>query len=155
MRSKGTLVGVGRVGKHAESALGNLSRVLHFKGSGSRVSGVGKEFQSGVFAAVIEPLKVRMQEDNFAPHFEIVGGIGGQLKRNSLDGAHIDGHVVALQAVASGKRARKQSVLVAKRNRYPVKFEFGVPKYGIAGHKLLSTVYEFVEFLIVVGVGKT
>ena len=33
VRSKWTLAGVGRVGKHAEAALGNLSRVLHFKGS--------------------------------------------------------------------------------------------------------------------------
>ena len=96
-----------------------------------------------------------MQEDNFAPHFEIKGGISGELKRNSLDGADIDGHVISLQAIASGKCARKQSILVAKRNRYPVKFEFRVPKYGIAGHKLLSTVYEFVEFLEAVGVGKT
>ena len=96
-----------------------------------------------------------MQEDNFAPHLEIEGGIRGKLKRNSLDGAHIHGHIVALQAIATGKGARKQSVFIAKRNCNPVKFKFRVPKNAIARHELLGSVYEFVEFLEAVGIGKT
>ena len=67
-----------------------------------------------------------MSHIDFAAQFAGGGNVAAlQLVRNVLDGADIGGDVLALEAVAAGRRAHQFAVLVAQRQRQAVDLRLG------------------------------
>ena len=95
-----------------EFSAGYFLAVLQFKRSSGSVARVGEEVVASLGAGFVQSVETLEGHHNFAAHLEKVGIVAVKSQRNGVDGAHVGGHVVALDAVATGHGADEHPVFI-------------------------------------------
>ena len=114
------------IGEEAERARGGDARVLLAQRAGGRIARIGEDGVAGRLLPLVEREKRLLGHVDFAAHLADVGHVAAfQLLRHVFQRADIGGDVLALGAVAAGRRGDELAALIAQRHRQAVDLRLG------------------------------
>ena len=116
--------GADRVAPDRERPFGGQRRVELADRAGGRVAGVGEGRLAGFGAALVERFEVGDRQVDLAAHFDQLRRVL-DAQRDRADRAQVLGDVLADPAVAAGRAADQDAVLVDERHRQPVDLRLG------------------------------
>ena len=156
MRLKGQVVAQQEVEDGIQPAAGYFGTVLQLKRSGSSVARIGKKRLLIEFTLLVQLLKTLPWQQDLASYFKLVGQVkkSRNLQRNRLDGDDIGGHIVALNAIATGYGTHQSTVLVSHRDGGAVIFHFTHNLARLATQAFLGAAQEVLHLLDAVTVGQ-
>ena len=149
-----------------ERALGDDARVELLERAGGGVARVGELLLAGGLALRVQLLEAGLGQINLAAHFQQsrtgVSPVPGQRDRRDAcptcsrgDAANrleVGGDVVAGRAVAAGRAAGEDALLVAQVDRHAVDLGLDDPVQLLVGQQPLHAVDELAQFVLRVGV---
>ena len=116
--------GADPVAPDRERPFGGERRVELADRAGGRVARVGEGRLAGLGAALVERLEVGDRQVDLAAHFDQLRRVVDP-QRDRPDRAQVLGHVLADPAVAAGRAADQDAVLVGERDRQAVDLRLG------------------------------
>ena len=101
--------------------------------AGGGIARIGKGLAAAFDLALVERLEIGVAHVHLAAHLEHLGRAGEHLG-DGVDGAGIDGDILARLAIASGGGSDQRAVFIAQREREAVDLGFGgIGQLGIGG----------------------
>ncbi len=112
------------VAPHRQLALGRDRGVLLAERAGRGVAGVDERRLARSGGPLVEGVEGGRGHVHLAPHFEDLGGAGGQGLGDDVDGADVCRDVLPHLPVTTGGGLHQLALLVTQRDRHPIDLQF-------------------------------